>query len=165
MERHTTANTAGNTLTIQSGGATSGATDKDGGDLILSSGIATGNGASSIVFKANGKGASGTASRTSFEMMRVNGYGVSFSGANAVTGDSSVAIGPGSTASGDWGALAVGDSATASAGWSAAIGWTATAGNQHAYAFGSGTSVSGYKSMALGYAVEAYNLLCLSLLL
>ena len=32
MERHTTANTAGNTLTVQAGGATSGATDKAGGD-------------------------------------------------------------------------------------------------------------------------------------
>ena len=42
-KRHTTADTAGNNLTIQAGGATSGATDKTGGTLILSPGIATGN--------------------------------------------------------------------------------------------------------------------------
>ena len=51
MERHTTANTAGNNLTMQSGGATSGATDKNGGDLILASAIATGNGESKIIFQ------------------------------------------------------------------------------------------------------------------
>ena len=44
MERHTTSNTAGNTLTIQSGGATSGATDKDGGMLLLNLGLSTGTG-------------------------------------------------------------------------------------------------------------------------
>lgn len=43
LERHTTANTAGNTLTVTTGGATSGATDKAGGNLIVQSGIGTGN--------------------------------------------------------------------------------------------------------------------------
>lgn len=43
MERHVTANTAGNNLTLQSGGATSAATDKKGGDLNLASGLSTGN--------------------------------------------------------------------------------------------------------------------------
>lgn len=43
MERHTTGNTAGNSLTVQSGGATSGATDKSSGNLILSPGVHTGN--------------------------------------------------------------------------------------------------------------------------
>lgn len=44
MNRELTANTAGNDLTIQAGGAISGATDKDGGDLILRSGVSTGTG-------------------------------------------------------------------------------------------------------------------------
>ena len=35
MERHTTSNTAGNDLTVLAGGATSGATNKGGGDLYL----------------------------------------------------------------------------------------------------------------------------------
>jgi len=48
MERHTTSNTAGNTLTIQSGGATSSATDKDGGMMTISPGLSTGTGKNSI---------------------------------------------------------------------------------------------------------------------
>lgn len=43
MERHTTSNTAGNSLTLLSGGATSGATNKAAGNLILTTGISTGN--------------------------------------------------------------------------------------------------------------------------
>lgn len=43
MERHTTSNTAGNNLTVSSGGATSGATNKAAGALILTTGINTGN--------------------------------------------------------------------------------------------------------------------------
>jgi hypothetical protein len=42
--RHTTSNTAGVGLTILSGGATSGATDKAAGTLVLSPGISTGTG-------------------------------------------------------------------------------------------------------------------------
>jgi hypothetical protein len=48
MERHTTANTAGNTLTLQAGGATAGATDKESGMLVLAPGTSTGIGFSSI---------------------------------------------------------------------------------------------------------------------
>lgn len=48
MERHTTANTAGNGLTILGGGATSAATNKDGGALNLSAGISTGTGTSVV---------------------------------------------------------------------------------------------------------------------
>src|SRR5690606_14473091 len=51
VERHPSADPAGNALTVLAGGAASGATDKDGGDLILSSATATGDGMSSIVFK------------------------------------------------------------------------------------------------------------------
>lgn len=45
MERHTTSNTAGNSLTLLGGGATSGATNKAAGNLILTTGISTGNAA------------------------------------------------------------------------------------------------------------------------
>lgn len=53
MERHTTSNTAGNSLTIQSGGATSGATDKNAGTLTLASGIATGTGTGDVVIQTS----------------------------------------------------------------------------------------------------------------
>lgn len=46
--RHSTANTAGSAMTVQSGGATSGATDKAAGDLVLSSGVSTGTGAANV---------------------------------------------------------------------------------------------------------------------
>jgi hypothetical protein len=51
MERHTTANTAGNDLTVQGGGATSGATDKSGGMVVLKPGLSTGTGKGSIRFQ------------------------------------------------------------------------------------------------------------------
>jgi hypothetical protein len=60
MERHTTANTAGNSLTIQAGGATVGATDKAAGDLILAPGISTGNQGGKVQIQSTLKGASGT---------------------------------------------------------------------------------------------------------
>lgn len=76
MERHTTANTAGNALTIQAGGATSTATDKNGGNLILSSGIATGTGVSDIVFKVFPAGSTGTADGTATESLRLTSAGL-----------------------------------------------------------------------------------------
>lgn len=65
MERETTAATAGRNLTISSGGAVSGGTDLAGGNLVLQSGIATGNGASSILFQTvhSGQG-TGTTDRS-----------------------------------------------------------------------------------------------------
>ena len=48
MERHTTADTAGNTLTVQAGGATSGATNKAGGNLLLMPGTPTGTGLAQV---------------------------------------------------------------------------------------------------------------------
>lgn len=48
LERHSTSNTAGNNLTVQAGGATSGATDKAGGTLNLDPGIPTGLGRSVV---------------------------------------------------------------------------------------------------------------------
>lgn len=51
--RHTTANTAGNSLIIEAGGATSGATDKAGGSLILRPGLSTGTGSSAVRIQTN----------------------------------------------------------------------------------------------------------------
>ncbi len=73
MERHTTANTAGNTLTLEAGGATVGATDKDGGNQIISSGIATGLGKSDVILKTVTNGATGTTDRTATDKMQVLG--------------------------------------------------------------------------------------------
>ena len=75
MERHTTSNTAGNNLTVQAGGATSGATDKNGGNLLLASGIATGSGSSQIHFQTATAGAAGTADRAPSTKMVIDGAG------------------------------------------------------------------------------------------
>jgi hypothetical protein len=64
LVRHTTANTAGNSLTIQAGGATASATDKAGGNLLLKPGISTGTGTSSIELYASPAGSTGTADNT-----------------------------------------------------------------------------------------------------
>jgi hypothetical protein len=64
VNRHTTANTAGNSLTVNAGGATSGATDKNGGNLVLASGTATGTGLSSVVIQAATAGSTGTTDRS-----------------------------------------------------------------------------------------------------
>lgn len=62
LERHTTANTTGNILNIQAGGATSAATDKSGGSLALKSGISTGTGTSTILLQTpTPAGSTGTA--------------------------------------------------------------------------------------------------------
>jgi len=75
MTRHTTANTAGNNLTINAGGATSGATDKNGGDTYITSGIATGSGSSNIYFQTATAGAAGTADRSPTTKMLLTGEG------------------------------------------------------------------------------------------
>jgi hypothetical protein len=63
MEREATAATAGNGLTIQAGGVSSGANNLTGGSLNLSGGISTGNAGSVINFQVAGQGypAGGTA--------------------------------------------------------------------------------------------------------
>ena len=76
MERHATANTAGNGLTIQAGGATSESTDKTGGALFLSSGTATGNARSVIVLSTPTPGSSGTADNAPVERVRINNTGM-----------------------------------------------------------------------------------------
>ena len=78
MERHTTANTAGNTLTVQAGGATSGATDKAGGDLLLYPGVSTGSAESGIQLYGCVAGASGTADGTQTKAIQVLGNKIGF---------------------------------------------------------------------------------------
>lgn len=75
MERHTTAETAGNNLTVQAGGATLSASNKVGGDLYLSSGIATGTGSSNVYIQTATIGLSGTADRTPTTKMTVTSTG------------------------------------------------------------------------------------------
>ena len=75
VERHTTANTAGNNLTVLAGGATSSATDKNGGSLLLSSGIATGTGSSVINFQTASSGTAGTVSNSPSTKMTILGNG------------------------------------------------------------------------------------------
>jgi hypothetical protein len=75
MERNTTAATAGQGLTINSGGAIAGTADLAGGDLTLKSGIATGSGTSAIRFFTTTAGASATTDRTPTEKMTILGNG------------------------------------------------------------------------------------------
>lgn len=67
MERHTTSNTAGNSLTVQAGGATVAATDKNGGALILSPGASTGTGIVSVNIKGYTQGTTGTSDNTQID--------------------------------------------------------------------------------------------------
>jgi hypothetical protein len=80
LERRTTSNVAGRSLTINAGGATSGATDKNGGNLILAPGTATGTGSSDVVIHAVTAGATGTADRTAAAVLTVKGTGVEVAG-------------------------------------------------------------------------------------
>ena len=76
LERNTTANTAGSNLTVQAGGATTSASDKNGGNLLLSSGTSTGTGTSIITFStAISGGSSGTSDNAPAERMRINSAG------------------------------------------------------------------------------------------
>ncbi len=81
MERHTTVNTAGNSLTVQAGGATVGATDKAGGDRYVKPGVSTGSAESGVQLQGCVAGAPGTADNSFATMLRVLGnkigaYGV-----------------------------------------------------------------------------------------
>ena len=51
-------------------------TNRNGGDLILASGNSTGNGSSSVIFKAPVLGGGGTTARTAVEIARITGEGM-----------------------------------------------------------------------------------------
>jgi hypothetical protein len=75
MERNTTAATAGQGLTLSSGGAIAGTADLAGGDLNLKSGISTGTGSSAIHFFTATAGTTGITDRTPTEKMTILGNG------------------------------------------------------------------------------------------
>ena len=78
MERHTTADNAGNALTVQAGGATAGATDKAGGDYLLYPGVSTGSAESGGKFYGCVAGASGTTDRTQTIAFQILGNKIAF---------------------------------------------------------------------------------------
>jgi len=65
----------GNSLNISAGGAQTGASNQNGGDLILSSGISTGTGSSNISFVTSGGGASGSSDVTATTKMTLTSMG------------------------------------------------------------------------------------------
>ena len=86
MERHTTSNTAGNSLTVQAGGATAAATDKDAGQLVLSPGASTGTGRASTAIKGYTTAtATGTADNTQLDRAIFGAF-------KALTNNSAIAI-------------------------------------------------------------------------
>jgi hypothetical protein len=76
MRRRTTANTAGNTLSLVSSGCTVGATNKAGGNLLHYSGVSTGSGISSILFYAYPGIAAATTDNTSVDICRMDAVGI-----------------------------------------------------------------------------------------
>lgn len=93
MERHSTANTAGNTLEVLAGGATSGATNKNGGNHIISPGVSTGSGTSDVVFNTYPGTAGATSDNTKTETLRLVGStgNVKFTAAGNFSANGSVA--------------------------------------------------------------------------
>ena len=77
-ERSSVANSVGNTLALQASGATSGATDKAGGDLLLYPGVSTGSAESGIQLYGCVAGVSGTADRTQTKAIQILGNKLSF---------------------------------------------------------------------------------------
>ena len=75
MERNTTAATAGQGLTLYSGGAIAGTNNLSGGDLTLKSGTSTGTGTSSLHFLTATAGNSGSTDNTPTEKMTILGSG------------------------------------------------------------------------------------------
>jgi hypothetical protein len=77
MERNSTSNTAGKNLTIQAGGAATGATNKAGGDLNLSTGVSTGSGSTpNINFMLSDSGAAATSDNATYKAMSLNSLGL-----------------------------------------------------------------------------------------
>jgi hypothetical protein len=75
LERHTTVDTAGNVLFLYGGGATSAATNKNGGDVRIYGGTSTGTGTSSVGIYTCPAGSSGTTSNTATLKLNINGAG------------------------------------------------------------------------------------------
>ena len=82
VERHSTANTAGVSLTVQGGAATTGATDKAGGSLIIQTGLGTGSSTPArIDIQADAQGtAAGTTDHSRVTRIGINGTAALTSG-------------------------------------------------------------------------------------
>jgi hypothetical protein len=65
----------GNALTLSSGGAETGSTNQNGGNLVLESGTSTGSGSSNIEFKTSPAGGSGTSDSAPTTQMTLTGSG------------------------------------------------------------------------------------------
>jgi hypothetical protein len=85
MGRETTAATAGRTLTINAGGATSGSTNKAGGGLYLQSGISTGSGTGSVYIQTCAAGASGTSDNSPATVLTATGLCMALGGSSIVS--------------------------------------------------------------------------------
>ena len=99
MERNTTAATAGQGLTLSSGGAIAGTADLAGGDLTLKSGISTGSGSSAMHFYTTTAGVSATTDRTPTEKMTILGSG--FVGVGNVSPGTLLTVGTDTTNTGN----------------------------------------------------------------
>ena len=166
IDRNTTAAKEGYGLSIAAGGAKSGATDKNGGDVILSGGTATGLADSKIIFKGAGYGSTGTTDATIAEIGRITGGGfVQFTGTDGAGDTMLQATGSAAPGAGTrmfWyprkGAFRAGqftgaqaDDANIGEG-SIGMGYNATAGGDYSTAIGPGANTNGfYGSTALGY--------------
>lgn len=75
MARHLTTATAGNSLSLYAGGAVSGGTNLNGGNLNLYPGIPTGTGTSQFNVYTYGAGSSGTTDGTATLKLNINGAG------------------------------------------------------------------------------------------
>lgn len=82
VERHSTANTAGVSLTVQGGAATTAATDKAGGSLIIQTGLGTGSSTPArIDIQADAQGtAAGTTDHSRVTRIGINGTAALTSG-------------------------------------------------------------------------------------
>jgi hypothetical protein len=98
MERNQVSNTAGALLTVNAGGATAGATNKTGGNLVLAGGVSTGSGTSDVVLQASPGTAGSTSDNTLIEILRALGASgnVKFSNAGSFSANGSVATALGS---------------------------------------------------------------------
>lgn len=80
VERRTSSSAPGKALTISSGGAKSGSTNRSAGDLVLSTGVATGTGYGRVIINTAPAGASGTTDNNAATMIEIAGDTIGFYG-------------------------------------------------------------------------------------
>jgi hypothetical protein len=136
MERNPTASTAGNSLTVEASGAASGGTNLNGGNLVLSSGIATGTGSSNIQFQTANADATGTTDRSPATAMTILGNGSVGIGTTSPT--NLLTLAPS-----DGGGISLGDRAIAATYYIGRTGAGALAGNTTSIGFSGAVSNAG----------------------